>query len=166
MVQTKYTKHLKSGQSIIEVVVAATALVFVLVAIVAGLTLAVRNTTFSNLQSLATRRGQETIEVFKRFQIELGWDGFRDALLADQQTSGQAFTYCVSDLPTTVGEFGALSRSECSASELIDGTNFSRAVSVRIIDADSIEIETIVEWTESTGVKQTSSKQVFYRWER
>ncbi|MCJ7792877.1 MAG: hypothetical protein MUP45_02780 [Candidatus Marinimicrobia bacterium] len=64
-------KRLKNqGQSLIEVLTALAIAVLVIVALVAGVTYAVRNLTYAKNQALATQYAQEGLEAARRMRDE------------------------------------------------------------------------------------------------
>ncbi len=161
-------KHVSSaGQSLVEVIVAAAALVFVLVAVVSGMILAVRNASFSNRQAQATKHTQETIEMFRNFQLLLGWEGFHREFVNDSVST--SFSYC---LPATISqpdpelaatEFHNLAAGECVSSNFIPGTQFLRQVNVqRGTVTEPIEIEVIVVWAEGGQMNTSRSSANLY----
>lgn len=161
MFQTKFYKD-TAGQSLIEVLIATTALVFVLVGIVAGLVLSVHNTTYSNQQSLATKYAQESIEVFRRFQNELGWPLFQRTIAAD----GSSFTYCMANEPTTFAAFQSISRGACSASAVIPNTNFTRQIVVTVNSANQITLVATVSWDDGQETRQATITQILRNWQK
>lgn len=150
-----------SGQTLLEVIVATTGLVFVLVAIMSGVVLALSNTVFANNQSLATKRSQEAIETFRRYQVELGWETFHDVIDAD----GSTVVYCLPTLPTTVNEFNSMSTGGCDTGDTIPDTNFTREVTATVISDTQIEVEATVEWFDRSQVRSSHAKQVFRDWQ-
>jgi Tfp pilus assembly protein PilV len=151
----------QSGQSLIEVAIAATALVFVLVAIVSGLMLSVRNSTYSNNQAVATKHTQEGIELFRRFNNELGWESFHSIINND----GTNFTYCLNDIHqiTDVDDFRSLNTGTCGSSEVIDGTLFRREAEVSVINDDEIAFTINVHWQDGEEVRTTTLQQSLRR---
>lgn len=155
--------HPSAGQSLVEVAVAALGLMMVLVAVVSGIMLSVRTSSFSNDQALATKYAQEGIEVFRRYYGELGWDSFRNALLAD----GNPLVYCVPDVMELeeLSGFTGLTSGACTSTQTIVGANtpFEREVSVTIDSADSVTFQVTVSWPEGTETASAQIVQVFRR---
>lgn len=153
----------QTGQTIVEVLIAATAMVIVIVAIISGMTLSLRNSTFSNSQALATKRTQEAIEVLRRFQVELGWESFYSII--SSQGSRTNFTYCMASVPETVSELRTLPTSSCGAGTVIPDTPFTREVHVVVNSSQEIEFEAVVEWMEADKTLTSRSTQVFRQWQ-
>jgi len=146
-----------AGQSLIEVSVAATALIFVLVAVVSGLILSVRNTTFSKTQALATQQTQEGIEIFQRFRNELGWETFYQTINAD----GSNTTYCIMNDVSTTTQFQNMQTGGCSVSATFTG--FVREAIIDVRSTTEVAVEVRVEWRDGTEDRATSAKQIFQR---
>lgn len=145
------------GQSLVEVSVAATALIFVLVSVVSGLILSVRNTTFSKTQALATQQAQEGIEVFRRFRNELGWESFYQIISAD----GSNHTYCMNSEVETVSQLQNLPTGVCTVSA--NFTGFRREVYVTVVSTTEISLEVRVSWRDGTRDRQAVAKQILQR---
>lgn len=157
------------GQSLLEVIVASGVLVFVLVAVVSGMILSVRNSRFAQNQALATKYTQETIEMFRHFYSALGWEAFYQEFLNDSAVA--TFSYCLPTLITepdpqvAAQEFQDLSPGPCPPTTYIPGTEFLREVSVirgATVD-DPIELEVRVSWIEGNTLLSSKSSVEFYK---
>lgn len=144
--------HESQGQTLIEILLATTVVAMVLTAIVAGLSLSVRNTGHARLQNSAVKYANETLEVFRRERQILGWESFRTALASD--------TYCINDLPTTSSGFVALSAGECAPETYISDTIFQREAMVAA-GSDEVQVESVVTWAEGGKEKQVMVEQRF-----
>ncbi len=69
-------KRKTKGQSLIEVLIALSVVVLVLLALIAVTTVSVRNSTFAKNQSLATKHAQETIEKIRKYRDQNNWATF------------------------------------------------------------------------------------------
>lgn len=143
------------GQSLVEVTVASVALIFGLVSVVSGLMLAVRSSNVSNRQSLATLETQEVIEVFRKFQRELGWETFYGVLRAD----GTSMTYCLTNLPTNNTEFQGMTLGACTVSA--NDTDFVRQANVVVTSTTEIQVTATVSWRDGTTTRTASAKNIF-----
>ncbi len=152
---TFHQRFWQSGQSLVEVTVATVALTFGLVAIVSGLLLAVRNSSVSSNQSKATQDTQEVIEVFRKYQRELGWESFYATLLAD----GGSVTYCLTNLPTSTTEFVNMSVGACSVSA--NSTAFVRQASVVITSPNEIQVTATVSFRDGNTTRSTAARNIF-----
>ena len=132
----KYRFH--SGQSLVEVVVATGIAMLVLVALVAGATIAVRNSQFSRTKARAMQLNREATE-WLRGERKNSWSGFAN-------NSG---TFCLDGLNFTKNRV-------CSSSEKISN-QFTRQAILLFTDEDSdgtndkAEIKMITSWTDSSG---------------
>lgn len=158
---THYVNN-QQGQSLIEVTIAAFGLVVVLVAVVSGILMSVRSSTFSNEQSVATKYAQQGVELFRRFHGELGWDGFYNTILAD---GSGVITYCLPnvDTVTTATTFRAMTNGACSTSAFITGTRFTRQVTAQITSNDSITVVVTVTWPQGSDTQTAEITQIFRR---
>lgn len=151
----KRRKMWSRGQSLVEVTVASTALIFGLVSLISGLLLAVRNSSVSSNQSLATQQAQETIEVFRKFQRTLGWETFYNTINAD----GSSITYCLRDLPADNASFQSMQVGSCSVTAT--DTSFIRQASVVVTSPSEIQVTANVQWRDGTTVRSASAKNIF-----
>lgn len=160
-------KTTHAGNTLVEVMIAGTVLVFVLVAVVSGLILATKNSSYAKNQALATRRVQEGIEFFRSYQFELGWESFYGILRAD----GSVFSYCLNSLPSTAVSFrDSLTPRTCSvtnAADKIPGTQFFRQVNITLPDLvnnDEARIEVVVSWIDGPDTRTAKGTQILRRW--
>lgn len=143
------------GQSLVEVTIATTALVFGLVAVVSGLILSVRNSSVANNQAIATQQTQEAIEVFRRFKRQLGWESFYSIIRAD----GTNFTYCLQNLPTDTTNFQSISTGNCSVSASYTG--FVRQAAISVVSSTEIQMTVTVTWRDGSTTRSATAKQIF-----
>ena len=129
----KYRFH--SGQSLVEVVVATGIAMLVLVALVAGATIAVRNSQFSRTKARAMQLNREATE-WLRGERKNSWSEF----LSKADDDGK--TFCFDSLSWNDGS--------CSASEIIDSV-FTREAILTKIDENKIDIKITTSWTDSNG---------------
>ena len=155
------TSEFVSGQSVIEVTVAATAIVFVLVAVVSGLVLSTKNSSFANQQGLATKRAQEAMEAMRRYQVELGWESFYSEISRD----GNTFRYCMPALPSSAANFASMASGNCAATSYIPSTQFVREIRVEVRSPNEIFLESTVEWYEADDLQTAKVSQLFRKWQ-
>jgi type II secretory pathway pseudopilin PulG len=154
------------GNTLVEVMIAGTVLVFVLVAVVSGLILATRGGSFAQQQALATRRAQEGIELFRGFQFQLGWESFYDVLRAD----GANFSYCLNTLPTTPVAFRDMTARSCTITDVNDriaGSFLVRQVNVSLpdlINNDEARVTVVVSWQDAGDVRSAQLTQILRKW--
>jgi len=134
------------GQSLVEMVVVVGIVMMVMVALVAGATIAVRNTHFSRNQSQAMQLSREVSE-WLRGERERGWSQF---------VSHADATYCFNSL--SWGNQGA-----CGSSGLI-GSIFTRQVTLTNQGNDKIEVKITTSWTDSNGKHKKEIITYFTKW--
>jgi Tfp pilus assembly protein PilV len=145
----------RSGQSLVEVTIATAALAFGLVSVISGMLLAVRNSSVSSTQAIATQKAQETIETFRRFQRTLGWETFYSIISAD----GSSITYCLNTLPIDSTTFQNMSVGACSFSST--NTNLVREATVVVTSSTEISVTATVKWRDGTTVRNATAKNIF-----
>lgn len=145
----------QSGQSLVEVTVASTALIFGLIAIISSLLLAVRNSSASNKQALAIQHGQEAIEVFRKFQRELGWESFYDLI----RDNGTNLTLCLMTLPQDNSDLDDIQVGSCSVSSTYTG--FVREADIVVNSTTQISVTVNVSWRDGPNTREVSVRQIF-----
>lgn len=120
---------LPTGQSILEVVLAATLIAVGLVAALSLATNSQKSADFSKSNNLATNYNYQAVDWLRDVRTREGWDNMIYYLSAD--SGGSSLTYCLnSSLPTDTAGFAALpADSNCSTGGTIPGTSFARQVS-------------------------------------
>lgn len=149
----------RSGQTIVEVIVATGILALVLTAIVAGLALSVKNTAQSKFKALSSKLAQEGIESIRKFRDQLGWDTFYTIL----NNQGSGF-YCLNTLPADVDSFQNLELGVCDSGFAVVGSEFEREAYIDIISADEISIEMTVSWDDAGTTREALINQEFKNW--
>ena len=117
-----------SGQSLIEVVVVAGLIMLILVALVAGATVAIRNSQFSRTKARAMQLNLEAMEWIRGERKE-GWSEF----------ASRNGTFCLKEL-----NFDA--PGNCSSSD-----QFIRQAVLTKEGTDKIEVKLNTSWTDSNG---------------
>jgi Tfp pilus assembly protein PilV len=146
-----------AGQSIIEVLIATSVIAMVMVAIASGIVLSLKNTSDSKFRGLATTRGQEALEVFRRERGILGWATFRDATVDG--------TVCLNTLPTNSTEYLALAVGACTQGTAVAGTTLTRQAIISVPASDQVEVEIVVSWVDGQTTREVRQSQVFREYE-
>ncbi len=149
------------GQSMVEMVVAIGMVALVLVAIVSGISLSVRNSRFSKNKALATRYAQEAVESFRSYRDEVGWDPFLDEVLS----GGESSTYCLPTIPGSIVDIAG-SLGMCSGEKIVNtagDTEFVREVVVTD-NTGMVEIEAEISWTEGSKTHNSTLISRFNEW--
>lgn len=142
-----FFRRFQSGQSMVEMVVAVGMVSLVLVAIVSGIALSIRNSRYSKNKALATRYAQEALEKFRNYRDEVGWSPFVSEVIG----GGTQAIYCLDDLPATIGLIGE-AMGTCSSEKITNtsgATEFSREAQAEMVNG-SVEVTVLVEWTEGS----------------
>jgi Tfp pilus assembly protein PilV len=147
-------KNRRAGQTIIEVVIATGVVALVMTAVVAIVSVSLRNTTRAKAKVLATKYTQEGIEYFRAQRNLLGWESMFQAI---QQGSGGS-TYCMSTLP--YGEDGGLAslpNRACLPNEFVDSRQiYQRSAEITTTGSDTLTITVTVTWNDGDRT-QTSN---------
>jgi len=150
----------------IELVVATSVVMLVLVAVVAGVAVAVRNTRFSKEKALSVRYTQESIEWLRSRRDLLGWNAFYGAINND--SSGGKAVYCVNSLPSQLEEFEGMSsvgEGEGCGLGLGENSEFRRYLELTPSGGEQIQVESVVKWDAGQGDEtETRLKTSLRRW--
>lgn len=139
------------GQSLFEVVVALAISAIIIVSLVALVSSAIRNATFSKNKTLAARYAQEATEWLR---------GQRDsdpALFFERAASG---TYCMASLSWDGG---------CGESDKISDTSFERKITFEeppdsTVEKKVLQADIVVTWSDSQGDHEVRSVTDFTDW--
>ncbi len=131
----KLINQKKSGQSLVEVVVAVSISALIIVALLIGAIIGVRNVQFSRNQSRAMELNREASE-WLRTEKKLSWSQLWG------RGSGDGATYCFSDLEFIVGS--------CGSGDLID-SKFTRQGVLEQSEDDKLEITITTSWQDPMG---------------
>ncbi|MDD3679640.1 MAG: hypothetical protein PHX72_02205 [Candidatus Shapirobacteria bacterium] len=126
----------KQGQSLVEVVVAVSITALIIVALLIGAVIGIRNVQFSRNQSQAMELNREVAE-WLRTEKKIGWS----QLFSNGSPSGES--YCFNFLNFN-------NQGNCTESELID-EKFVREGVLRQEDEDKLEITVITSWRDPAG---------------
>lgn len=150
-------KHHRAGQTIIEVVIATGVVAMVMTAVVAIISVSLRNTTRAKAKALATKYTQEGIEYFRAQRNLLGWESMFQTI---QQGAG-GNTYCMSTLPYSGnGGLASLANRACLPNEFVDSRQiYQRRAEITISGTDTITITVTVTWNDGDRT-QTSNATV------
>ncbi|OGV91707.1 hypothetical protein A3A66_02215 [Microgenomates group bacterium RIFCSPLOWO2_01_FULL_46_13] len=153
------------GQTLIEVIFAATITAVVLVAVVHSLSLSIKASRKSSDQTLSTRYAQEGVEWFRQQRDRVGWFAFTTWLPVGMTT------YCTPTLPDLNGpSFSPFTAGVCSGSQYIPGTNFERFLTITPVnqdanpDPEAVDIIVTVEWWEGTQQFQSRLTSSLEEW--
>jgi len=124
-----------SGQSLVEVVVVTGIVMLVLVALVAGAMMAVRNSQFSRARTRAMQLSREATEWIRSERRE-GWSEF----------ANHSGTFCLQGLEG----LDFTKNSDCSSSEKISNQFTRQAVLVKESN-EKVKVTVTTSWEDSNG---------------
>lgn len=148
------------GQTIIEVIIATGIVALVMTALVAGMTLSIKNNAIARYKTLGTQLAQEGIELFRRERNLLGWEQFASTL--DTQGDGQ---YCLNSIPDSAS-FSSLTPGDCGTDQIAKtAVSFQRTADIDVSPSlDEITVTIRVSWLDGAQDRQAFVTQVFREW--
>jgi len=160
VIKVLHKKTSQKGSSLIEILVAVMVMATVLTAVVAGLTISIKTTAESKYRSLAIKKNQEAVEVFRREHTLLGWDAFKATL-------GAGGSICLATLPEPPTQFSIT--GECDVEDSDDVLSLANIDYIREALVDTTTSPAIVTVTVNTswqnGERDVEVTQEFYRTE-
>lgn len=147
-------KNMNKGQSLFEVVIALAISALIIVTLVALVSAAIRNSTFSKNKTLAARYAQDATE-WLRGERDTDWDA-----LSSRSSAGDGITWCLTTLawPASAGS--------CSGN-FIGGTEFEREITLSYpnpLDPSNIQADISIKWSDSQGEHEVRSATNFGDW--
>lgn len=152
-----------SGQTLVEMVVAVGMVSLVLVAIVSGIAISIRNSRFSKNKALATRFAQEGVEKFRFYRDEFGWEPFFEVM----SDPGVSSDYCLNEFPLSLenidGKLGS-----CAGDTIDDGMVYTRYARVEIttLSPQRVDVVVGVSWYEGASSHFVELPARFNDWTR
>ncbi len=156
----KTTRSHQLGQTIVEIIIATGVVGLVMTAVVAVVSVSLRNAARAKAKALGTKYTQEGVEYFRAQRNLMGWESF----LAQIQQGGSSSTYCLATLPYTQnGGLASVPNRACLSSEFVDtGSIYQRKADVTVTNVsgqDMITITVSVTWPDS-GRTTTSTATI------
>lgn len=153
-------KRQSLGQSLFEVTVILGVVSIVLVALLSLSAYAIRNSSFSNNNALASKYAQEALEWIRQ-QRDENWNN-----ISSRATPSPGNVYClqsVSSWPDRVGE--------CNSTQYISGTNLFRREATLIdvsggVQSTKIDVVVEVKWRDAQGEHSARASTRFTNWNR
>lgn len=139
---------LKSGQSIVEVVIATS---LISIGIVAALSLAnysTKQNTYSKSLNQATAYNSHAADWIRSQKTKIGWASLIDKLQTD--SGGGTSTYCLSSLPSGANDITTLVAGNCDPTDYITGTTFIRELTINLDDVSNgkLTLNVVTSWQE------------------
>jgi len=155
---------LKSGQTLIEVIIAVGLIVLVLTTLASGLALGIRNNRVAKDRGIAKDYTRESQEWLRSMRDLGGWETFAGILRAHAQ--GNTVGYCLTTLPADLTAFNNTARSTCGANQTVDG-RFKRQMDITLVGgANPTQADAIVtvSWVDGTKTFTSTSTLTLYKW--
>lgn len=146
-------KRHSQGQSLIEVVIAVGAMSLLLVALLATISLSIRNSRLAKDRTQAVSLANEGVELMRAYR-----DYEFNAFFTEARIDNYNLPY------NWVVEDGLF--DDCSTTEFVIRDSYRRCVRLTSVDLTSVDVEVTVEWQEGSQVKVTTQNTRLSRWER
>jgi len=152
-----YNTNSSSGQSLVEVVVTVAIAMLILVALVGGATVGVRNVQYSRSRARAMELNRQATE-WLRSERAKGWSAFCSNL--------KDGTYCLKDL-----NFDNYGSCDSPGGPLLIDNTFKREANINVIEngadlekIDKVEITVTTYWVDSQGEHREEVETYLTRW--
>ncbi len=163
-----YTKMMKQGNTVIEVLVATVIVGLILTALAISMTSSIQNSSEAQYRETGTSLAQDTMEVFRKDKNIISWTEFSSSPGATQIASATIDSIkCVPTTFTTVtqitGSTLGIGQISSCASVVQNKITYKRAIS-KVVSTNSVRIKVHVYWNVGTNqVRSTSIEQTFYK---
>jgi len=150
------TNSSSSGQSLVEVVVTTAIAMLILVALVGGATVSVRNIQYSRTRARAMELNRQATE-WLRSERAKGWSEF---LFNLNFRDGNEAYYCLNN----AADLNFNNPGQCDPlDDLIDST-FKREAHVAKEGLDKVTVTVVTSWTDSQGEHREETVTYLTRW--
>lgn len=155
-------KH-NSGQTLIEVIVAAGLVVLVLTTLVSGLAIGIRNNRVAKDSAIAKEYVQSGLEWFRNTRDQAGWETF-------VSLTGTSGTYCLTTLPTSYKLFSSVPTGACGANSYVKDVSGNNTIFKRKLEVsrsgspvDTITAVGTVTWVDGLKSYTSTSTLTLYK---
>lgn len=154
---------LRSGQSILEVVIATTLISMGVIAALSLTNQSQKSSNFAKTLDAATAYNNQVADFLRNQKNQLGYATLTEKFVLD--SSAGVATYCFASLPADSAAFLAINPGICSDTDLILGTIFKRDVSVDLSNSNSgiIPINITTSWYDS-GARRAELNMEISKW--
>lgn len=163
----KKKKQRREGFALVELLIATGVVTMVMVAVAAGVAMALKNSRYSKEKSQSIRLAQEAIEWMRNRRDVLGWRAVYQAVDADQPATGDLI-YCLEFLPDGSSEFVELEHSDENSCGYIANTNYRRIAKINLPDVGTvdgtIDLSILVTWDDGSDVRNTNLNASLTHW--
>lgn len=142
--------NIRSGQSILEVVIATTLISMGVIAALSLTNQSQKSSNYAKTLDAATAYNNQAADYLRNQKNQLGYATLAEMFTND--SSGGVANYCLAVLPSDSTSFLALNSGTCSDTDVIQGTAFLRdlVVDVSNISAGIIPITITTSWEDSS----------------
>jgi len=153
-------KDRRVGQTIIEILIATGVVALVMTAVVAVVSVSVRNASRAKAKALATKYTQEGIEYFRAQRNIMGWESFWTT--AGGQVGTRTSTACLATLPyTATGGLQNVISTTCSTNQYIDTRQiYQRSAAVttsQLVGKDTVNVAVTVRWVDGSRTNTSTA---------
>lgn len=153
----------RSGQSILEVVIATTLISMGVIAALSLTNQSQKSSNYAKTLDAATAYNNQAADYLRNQKNQLGY-----ATLAEmftQDSSGGVASYCLDSLPADSATFLALTPGVCGDTDVVLGSAFKRDVAVDVTNSSSgiIPITITTSWSDSS-VRSAVLKMELSQW--
>lgn len=127
--------HIRSGQTILEVVIATTLISMGVIAALSLTNQSQKSSNFAKTLDAATAYNNQAADYLRNQKTQLGYATLAEMFTTD--SSGGVALYCLANLPTDSTSFLALSPGACGDNDMIPGTSFKRDLEVNVTNSNS-----------------------------
>ena len=143
----KFQIFKQQGQTLVELVIVLAVVGLVVTGVVSIAAISVRNARFSRDQATAARYTQEASEWIRQ-ERNSGWVNFYGR-------AGR--TYCMDSLYWNI-------TNPCTSVQVVPNTIFTRTATLTSLDANSVQVDIVVSWTDARGAHQSRMSTILTSW--
>ena len=159
---------LDSGFAIIELLVATGVVTMVMVAVVSGVSMSIKNSRYSKEKAQSARLSQDVVEWLRGRRDVMGWLNFYNTINGDKPSPGLPDTeivYCLDVLPTEYTAFDGLDvTTDINSCTEFEDENFRRVAIITTPDDETMNIVVRVFWNDGSGDRSTQIETSLTQW--
>ncbi len=161
-------KNINRGFALIELLVATGVVTMVMVAVAAGVSVALKNSRYSSEKAQSVRLAQEVVEWMRNKRNVLGWKAFYETIDEDDPNRGAVGSetmYCLGELPeSTEGFVGLGNVNDPDGCSMIAGSSYRRVVRITKISGEEMDVTVEVLWNDGGGDRSTQISASLAHW--
>lgn len=158
----KPRRRSRAGQTLVEVIIATSVVGLVMTAVVAVVTISLRNVSRAKAKALGTKYTQEGVEYFRTQKNVMGWETFYQTI----QEGGSLPTYCMADLPYSQnGGLEQLPNRACISTEYVDPQGIykrhAQVTTTFVNGTPTVNVIVVTSWPDADHMTQSSATAQF-----